>query len=71
MCVRACVHVGCLHAIQTWISINKHNEMGKLIGPLYIVTGVVVTVVYKTNLTGLAEQRLSCNMFSKQHIGQL
>jgi len=45
--------------------------MGKWIGPLYIVEGVVVIVVYKTNLTGLAEQRLGCNMFSKQHIGHI
>jgi len=63
--------MGCLHAIQTWISVNKDNEMGKQIGPLYIVAGVEVIVVYKTNPTGLAEQRLSCNVFSKQHIGQL
>jgi hypothetical protein len=65
------MHMGCLHAIQTWISVNKDTEMGKQIGPLYMVVGVIVIVVYKTNLTVLAEQRLSCNMFSKQHIGHL
>jgi len=59
-----------LDATQTWISINKDNETGKQLGSLYIVAGVVVTVVYKTNLTGLVEQRLGCNMFSKQHFGQ-
>jgi hypothetical protein len=48
------------HAIQKWISISKNNETGKQIGPLYIV--VVEVVVYKTNLTGLGEQRLSCNL---------
>lgn len=68
-CMCACVHM-CLHAIQTWISVNKDNETGKQIGPLYIVAGVEVIVIYKTNPTGLAEQRLSC-MLSKQYIDQL
>jgi hypothetical protein len=45
----------CLHAIQTWINVNKDNEMSKQIGPLYIVAGVEVIVTYKTNPTGLDE----------------
>lgn len=53
MCVH--VHMRCLHAIQTWINVNKDNEMSKQIGPLYIVAGVEVIVTYKTNPTGLDE----------------
>jgi len=35
VCVCVCVymhmHMGCLHAIQKWISVNKDNETGKQI----------------------------------------